>query len=85
MNANVLRYSAFTTDPAGGNPAGVERQPVITFSSGYVRRALPILPSHGGHHPWIVTQNYVKDRFAMRFGRVDEDLEFSGNATAVRA
>lgn len=23
MNANVLRYSAFTTDPAGGNPAGV--------------------------------------------------------------
>lgn len=23
MNANVLRYSAFTMDPAGGNPAGV--------------------------------------------------------------
>lgn len=23
MNADVLRYSAFTTDPAGGNPAGV--------------------------------------------------------------
>lgn len=23
MDANVLRYSAFTTDPAGGNPAGV--------------------------------------------------------------
>lgn len=23
MNATVLRYSAFTTDPRGGNPAGV--------------------------------------------------------------
>jgi monooxygenase len=63
----------------------MERLPVITFTSGYVQRALAFLPKQGSRQPWIVPQNYVKDRFAMRFGRLDEDLEFSCNATDVRA
>src|SRR5207342_2657733 len=52
----------------------MERLPVITFTSGYVQRALAFLPKQGSRQPWIVPQNYVKDRFAMRFGRLDEDL-----------
>ena len=64
---------------------GQERRPVITFTSGYVQRALPFLPKQGTRQPWIVPQNYVKDRFAMRFGRIDEDLELRRNGTAVRA
>jgi monooxygenase len=64
---------------------GMERRPVITFTSGYVQRALPFLPKQGTRQPWIVPQNYVKDRFAMRFGRIDEDLELRRNGTAVRA
>ncbi|WP_395622061.1 flavin-containing monooxygenase [Sphingomonas daechungensis] len=63
---------------------GMERLPVISFSSGYVQRALPFLPKQGSRQPWIVPQNYVKDRFAMRLGPIDEDLEMTRNATAVR-
>jgi len=66
-------------------PADMERHPVLTFTSGYVQRALPFLPKQGARQPWIVPQNYVKDRFAMRFGRIDEDLELRRNGTAVRA
>ena len=65
--------------------SGVERRPIVEFTSGYIQRALPILPKQGSRAPWMVVQNYVKDRLAMRFGRIDEDLEFGGNATAVRA
>jgi monooxygenase len=62
-------------------PAAVDRQPVITFSSGYVQRALPFLPKQGTHRPWAVPQNYIKDRLAMRFTPIDADLEFSRNET----
>ena len=64
---------------------GLERIPVISFSSGYVQRTLLSLPKQGNRQPWLVPQNYVKDRLAMRFVPVDADLEFSRNATAVRA
>ena len=65
-------------------PPGVDRRPVITFSSGYVRRALPYLPMQGSRRPWSVPQNYIKDRFAMRLSPIDADLEFSRTETAVR-
>ena len=60
-------------------------RPALDLSSGYVQRALPFLPKQGTRQPWIVPQNYVKDRFAMRFGRIDEDLELRRNGTVVRA
>ena len=66
-------------------PPGAERHPVITFSSGYVQRALPFLPQQGSRRPWAVPQNYIKDFLAMRFSRIDADLEFSRIETAVRA
>ena len=66
-------------------PNKMERLPVLTFTSGYVQRALPFLPKQGSRQRWVVPQNYVKDRFAMRFGRIDEDLELLRNGTAVRA
>lgn len=66
-------------------PEDMKRHPALTFTSGYVQRALPFLPKQGSRQPWIVPQNYVKDRLAMRFGRIDEDLEFKRNGTAVRA
>ena len=66
-------------------PPQVERRPVITFSSGYVQRALPLLPEQGSRRPWAVPQNYIKDQLAMRFTSVDADLEFCRNRTAVGA
>jgi cation diffusion facilitator CzcD-associated flavoprotein CzcO len=63
---------------------GLERRPVIDFSSGYVQRAEGVLPGQGDRAPWQVPQNYVVDLVTMRFGRIDARLEF-GTGTAVRA
>jgi len=59
-------------------PVGLERRPVIDFTSGYVRRALPFLPRQGTRRPWAVPQNYLKDRLAMRWSPIGEDMEFRG-------
>jgi len=55
----------------------IERQPMLDFSSGYVRRAEPFLPKQGPRPPWRVHQNYVRDLAALRFGTVkDGVMEF---------
>lgn len=56
---------------------GVERQPMIDFSSGYVRRAAGHLPGQGRGAPWRVHQNYLKDRIMLGLGTItDEAMEF---------
>ncbi|QJR38329.1 NAD(P)/FAD-dependent oxidoreductase [Gemmatimonas groenlandica] len=51
--------------------------PVFDFTSGYVQRALAHLPKQGDRAPWKLYQNYVKDLFSLRHGRVDDPaLEF---------
>lgn len=56
---------------------GVERQPMIDFSSGYVRRAAAHLPGQGTDVPWRVHQNYLKDRLMLGLGTItDAAMEF---------
>jgi cation diffusion facilitator CzcD-associated flavoprotein CzcO len=63
----------------------VQEEPVLSFSSGYVQRALPSLPKQGSRAPWRLHQNYVKDLFALRLGRVDDPaLEFRAPARRLR-
>ena len=49
----------------------VGEEPVLNFTSGYVQRALPNLPTQGTRAPWRVHQNYLRDLVAYRHGRVD--------------
>ena len=57
--------------------AEVERQPMLDFSSSYVRRAAGSLPSQGPKAPWRVHQNYLKDLAALSLRRVtDGVMEF---------
>ncbi|MCY4538158.1 MAG: NAD(P)/FAD-dependent oxidoreductase [Chloroflexi bacterium] len=49
-------------------------EPMIDFTSGYVRRAGDELPRQGGRPPWRVYQNYLKDLLVMRFGRLDDGV-----------
>ena len=56
---------------------GIERRPLIDFSSGYVQRAAPVLPGQGSRRPWLVHQNYVRDLLAMELSRIaDGVMEF---------
>jgi monooxygenase len=49
-------------------------QPFLTFTSGYVRRALAILPKQGSRRPWAVYQNYLLDLFNLRYGRIADGV-----------
>jgi hypothetical protein len=63
----------------------VREQPFIDFSSGYVQRAVGMLPKQGDRNPWRLAQNYVLDLAALRFSPVRDDaLRFfaGGGATA---
>ena len=46
---------------------------VTEFSSGYIHRAKDLLPKQGSRSPWYDTQNYFKDFFGIKFGRMHDD------------
>jgi monooxygenase len=52
--------------------ASIVPEPMLDFSSGYVRRADGVLPKQGHKTPWRVHQNYVKDLAAFTFGSVSD-------------
>ncbi|HEX4737276.1 MAG TPA: NAD(P)/FAD-dependent oxidoreductase [Allosphingosinicella sp.] len=53
------------------------REPMLDFTSGYVRRAAGLLPAQGEKAPWRVHQNYLRDLVALRFETVtDGVMEF---------
>jgi len=59
-------------------PGEMEIEPWLDFSSGYVQRALAVLPRQGTKVPWKVHQNYALDLMALRYGKVDDGvMEFS--------
>ena len=55
---------------------------VERFSSGYVQRAVASWPKQGAKAPWRVNQNYIRDILALKWSRVDTDLEFSNPVQA---
>ena len=48
----------------------IERLPWVDFSSGYFKRAEHKLPKQGDKGVWKNLQNYPKDIFALKFGKV---------------
>ncbi len=59
-------------------PPVVNEEPGLDFTSGYVLRAVDVLPKQGAVPPWRNRQNYVSDLIALRFGKiVDGTMEFT--------
>ncbi|NLU63618.1 NAD(P)/FAD-dependent oxidoreductase [Rhodococcus sp. HNM0563] len=52
-------------------------RPLLGLTSGYVTRSESILPKQGSRSPWLMRQNYLLDLPAMRFGRIDESMDFA--------
>jgi monooxygenase len=67
------------------NDPDVREEPIIDFTSGYVQRALHMLPKQGSKTPWRLHQNYVRDLSMMRYGRVEDGAMEFGAAPARRA
>lgn len=47
-------------------------KPWVDFTSGYFQRAIDRMPKQGMHRPWRLSQNYIEDLLALRFGRIDD-------------
>jgi cation diffusion facilitator CzcD-associated flavoprotein CzcO len=59
----------------------VDEEPLIDFSSGYVRRSIDAFPRQGSRAPWRLYQNYALDRRMLRHAPLDDGvLEFGGRA-----
>ncbi len=80
LNTMKKRGMRQATPRIGAEPVGVE--PFVDFSSGYIQRVADQLPKQGNRKPWRLNQNYALDVMALRFGSVDDSMEFSSPAPA---
>jgi cation diffusion facilitator CzcD-associated flavoprotein CzcO len=53
---------------------GMPEEPVLDFSSGYVRRAISRLPKQGPKAPWRLYQNYFLDLLGFRYGALEDGV-----------
>ena len=60
------------------------KRPLIEgFSSGYIQRAMPMLPHQGDREPWTCPQNYARDRKALLKCPIDDGvMTFRTEATS---
>jgi len=59
--------------------SNVETDPdYLNLTSGYIKRAQHIFPQQGKKSPWRNNQNFLKDVFQIRYGRIDDgEITFS--------
>ena len=50
----------------------LEELPFVDFTSGYIQRALAIMPKQGNRKPWRLNQNYALDMAVLRLGRIED-------------
>ena len=66
--------------------SSIVEEPLLSFTSGYIQRALDTLPRQGSKRPWKLYQNYALDLLALRFGRLnDGTMEFKRPKHMARA
>ncbi len=61
------------------NDSKVETDPdYLNLTSGYIKRAQHIFPQQGKESPWRNNQNFLRDVFQIRYGRIDDgEITFS--------
>ena len=62
------RHGYRTTTPIA--TPGLETRPFLDFSSGYVQRAIDMMPKQGAKAPWRLYQNYLLDLLTLRWSRI---------------
>ncbi|WP_102145499.1 flavin-containing monooxygenase [Mycobacterium hubeiense] len=51
-------------------------QPAFNLKSGYVLRALDVLPKSGTRRPWMLSHNFLRDALAHPFEDIEESMVF---------
>ena len=80
LNTMKKRGLRQATPRVGG--ADLAPAPFLDFTSGYVTRAMAKFPKQGSKAPWRVHQNYARDLLALKYGSVDDGMEFSNPVPA---
>ena len=70
--------------PRGPDPS-LPTEPFIDLMSGYVMRSIEKLPRQGQTTPWRLHQNYTRDMLGLRYGRLDEEMDFTPAGELLRA
>ena len=68
LDEHGVRRAVAPRDPT----VGEER--LITFSSGYILRALDELPKQGDREPWKLRQNFLKDVRSINHDPIDDGV-----------
>ncbi len=63
----------------------VKEEPWLSFTSGYVQRALDHLPKQGDRKPWKLNQNYALDMMVLRYSKLDDGVMEFARAHSVGA
>lgn len=82
LNAMTKRQMRQVTPRIDGD---LNPEPFLDFTSGYVRRAIDKFPRQGHRQPWKLNQNYTVDLMNLRFGSIDECMEFSNPSAGAAA
>jgi PhzF family phenazine biosynthesis protein len=78
---DILRYAAFSTDPAGGNPAGV----VLDAAGLPDQQMLKIAAEVGYSETAFITERPAPDEYRVRYFSPLAEVPFCGHATVATA
>jgi cation diffusion facilitator CzcD-associated flavoprotein CzcO len=76
---NHLRDTGTRVAMPGAPPAGHTLAPFADFSSGYIQRAMHLLPRQGTQGPWKLFDHYADDRRRLQQEPVDDGVLAFGN------
>jgi monooxygenase len=75
--AHMDEHGFASAMPRNTDPS-LKEEPIIDFSSGYVRRSLHTIPKQGSRSPWKLYQNYALDLALLRRGKIaDRVMQFA--------
>ncbi|KJY35375.1 PhzF family phenazine biosynthesis isomerase [Streptomyces katrae] len=78
----ILRYTAFTTDPAGGNPAGVVLDAAALGDAAMLATAAEVGYSETA---FVIAADHAARRFRLRYFSPLAEVAFCGHATVATA
>ena len=71
---NTMEDGGYRIGVPRRNDPTVTEEPFVDFSSGYIQRALSVLPKQGSKAPWKLKQNYLFDIFTLRHKPVEDGV-----------
>ena len=75
---NHMDAKGYTTCVPRRRDPSVKEEPLLDFSSGYVRRAVDAFPRQGSIAPWKLHQNYAFDMMQLRHSPLEDGtMEFT--------